>query len=536
MKRLTALLLALAMALTVFASCGKIDDTPSIEVQTTPVVTTEAEGTTESQVTTEVTTLPEETQGTTEATTTVPVTEAPATTTEASFNVTKIDPITKYATDDLNVRKGPDTTYEKLGKLTKGAEITVTGRVGTWYQIEFEGKVGYVSASYVADASAPEVDDEPIIDDDDIVIEDDDPVVDDDEPTVDNTSYDWVENNGWGSMINRFNDPKYVTVINQVMEGIKNLQTTILVEPVIGANEANDFVFNVLCMLPIEECYVKNITYSKYPNGMMKSAVVTYYVNSRSEADKMVNQLRSAANSVVGNLSSSMSDYQKIKYLHDWLVKKCTPDTENVGGPWADSAYGSIVDGRPICLGYAKGMFYLLSKAGIEATFATGVGDKAKHIWVKAKAGGNWYNIDIGWDDPGTPNKNDKNYIGYEYFMVTDSFMKQSHAEVHNMNDFFKDPSCTATSLDWYRVNGYYASPYSEAQNIIKQAIKDATKSGNSTAYAYIKLGSKNVYDQFKSYYSTGTLSSELLGGTGYTCSLRYFDSDTWCITYVLKK
>lgn len=535
MKKLTALLLAIAMTFTVFASCGKIDDTPSIEVQTTPVVTTEPDVTAEAPITTEVTTLPEYTQGT-EATTTEPVTEAPATTTEASFNVTKMDPTTKYATDDLNVRKGPDTTYEKLGKLAKGAEITVTGRVGTWYEIEFEGKVGYVSASYVVDSITPPETDAPVVDDEDIVIDDDDPVIDDDEPTVDNTSYDWVEDNGWGAMINRFNDPKYVTVINQVMEGIKNLETDILVEPVISASEANDFVFNVLSMLAVEECYVKSITYSKYPNGMMQKAKVSYYVNSRSEANKMVNELRTAANSVIGKLSSSMSDYQKIKYLHDWLVKKCTPDMDNVGGPWANTAYGSIVDGRPTCLGYAKGLFYLLGKADIDATFAVGVGSQAKHIWVKAKANGSWYNIDVTWDDPATPNNNDKNYIGYEYFMVTDNFMKQTHADVYNMNDFFNDPSCTSTSLDWYRVNGYYASSYSEAQNIIKQAVNDATKNGSSVTYVYIKLGSKNVYDQFKAQYTTGNVNSELLSGTGYTCATRYFDSDTWCITYMLKK
>ena len=34
----------------------------------------------------------------------------------------------------LNVRKGPNTTYEKAASLTRGQEVTVVGMSGQWYK------------------------------------------------------------------------------------------------------------------------------------------------------------------------------------------------------------------------------------------------------------------------------------------------------------------------------------------------------------------------------------------------------------------
>jgi uncharacterized protein YgiM (DUF1202 family) len=56
----------------------------------------------------------------------------------------------------VNVRSGPGTSYPIIGTAPKGAVYPVTGKSGSYYQISFNGKTGYVYSSYISvTASAP---------------------------------------------------------------------------------------------------------------------------------------------------------------------------------------------------------------------------------------------------------------------------------------------------------------------------------------------------------------------------------------------
>ncbi len=48
----------------------------------------------------------------------------------------------------LNVRSGAGTGNSIIGKLYDGVEVRVTGKVDGWYQINYSGKVGYISSKY----------------------------------------------------------------------------------------------------------------------------------------------------------------------------------------------------------------------------------------------------------------------------------------------------------------------------------------------------------------------------------------------------
>lgn len=56
---------------------------------------------------------------------------------------------TVTVTEGANVRKGPGTDYDKLGLAYVGTELTVTGKSGDWYEVEFEGQTGYIASSLV---------------------------------------------------------------------------------------------------------------------------------------------------------------------------------------------------------------------------------------------------------------------------------------------------------------------------------------------------------------------------------------------------
>lgn len=70
-------------------------------------------------------------------------------TTEAEYEITDVE-LTMYATDPLNVREGPDASYEALGQLMVGDAVTVTGELSNgWYRIDYDGTTAYVSGDYL---------------------------------------------------------------------------------------------------------------------------------------------------------------------------------------------------------------------------------------------------------------------------------------------------------------------------------------------------------------------------------------------------
>lgn len=67
---------------------------------------------------------------------------------------------TMYVKSGVNVRDLPSSDGEKLGKLSEGEAVTVTGQCNEtkWYRIVYKNQIGYVSNSYLTDSkpSVPE--------------------------------------------------------------------------------------------------------------------------------------------------------------------------------------------------------------------------------------------------------------------------------------------------------------------------------------------------------------------------------------------
>lgn len=69
---------------------------------------------------------------------------------QQEFTVEEKEAVVMYAKRGVNVRKGPSQDYEKIGSLSAGQEITVTGVADTgWYQITYQDQTGYCSNNYL---------------------------------------------------------------------------------------------------------------------------------------------------------------------------------------------------------------------------------------------------------------------------------------------------------------------------------------------------------------------------------------------------
>ncbi len=137
-------------------------------------------------------------------------------------------------------------------------------------------------------------------------------------------------------------------------------------------------------------------------------------------------KFQKGAKDLIRNLgiSSSMSDYQKAKLIHDALILK-TQYTESEN---SHSAYGALIEGKAVCEGYTFAYSYLLSLVGIQSHGVFGSSRGEGHVWNLVRLDGEYCYTDITWDDQtkhgALARKRD---IFYAYFNITETEMKTDH-------------------------------------------------------------------------------------------------------------
>lgn len=167
-------------------------------------------------------------------------------------------------------------------------------------------------------------------------------------------------------------------------------------------------------------------------------------LNQQSEVDKKAKEI------IESIIKKDMTDFQKELAIHDYIINNTRYDIDNYYNgsiPWESyTSYGALVKGVAVCQGYANAMSKLLTLAGIENMIITGKANGEAHAWNLAKLDGQWYHVDVTWDDPIFYKNGAKiDTIRYDYFNITDLQMMKDH--IWDMNAY---PKCTETK---YRYN-----------------------------------------------------------------------------------
>lgn len=193
-----------------------------------------------------------------------------------------------------------------------------------------------------------------------------------------------------------------------------------------------------------------------------------------------------AAKDIISQLKPDMDDYEKLKYFHDYLVLNCETDPED---EYADTIYGALVRKKALCEGYTKAFSYLCNLAGIENVIVTGK-TNVHHMWNMVKLGGNWYHVDVTWDKPDDElHKEYPDVILYQYFMVTDSVIKNNHTIVDYPAE---PPKAYGTEENYFVREGADVTKDGELLIAAENAIMDAVK--NRKTSAMVKFSTTDLY------------------------------------------
>ncbi len=109
-----------------------------------------------------------------------------------------------------------------------------------------------------------------------------------------------------------------------------------------------------------------------------------------------------------GQITSSMSDYEKAKVYFTWICQNCTYDYSAGTDSISHIAYALFKNGTAVCDGYTGAYNLLLKLEGIDCYALS----NSEHIWTVATLDGTEYHIDTTWGDSAVS-------IDYSYFAMT---------------------------------------------------------------------------------------------------------------------
>ncbi|HHT98079.1 MAG TPA: hypothetical protein GXZ90_09335 [Clostridiales bacterium] len=136
------------------------------------------------------------------------------------------------------------------------------------------------------------------------------------------------------------------------------------------------------------------------------------YLTTLSEETELNNHIEEALLSL--KLSTS-NDYKKTRKIHDYIVNKISFDESQT----KYSAYNGMIENSGVCEAYALLAYRMFTDSGLETKIITGYAGGELHAWNIVKINDKWYNIDLTWDDPVTPDK--QQYTRYDYFLKNEN-------------------------------------------------------------------------------------------------------------------
>ena len=274
-----------------------------------------------------------------------------------------------------------------------------------------------------------------------------------------------------------------------------------------------DLAFRAVMVDHPEIFYVKGYSIGKYMSGnkLKKIAFSGTYTMTADEVASGREVVDAYVQRVIDGCPEGSSDYEKIKYVYDLLIREneYDPDSEN-----NQNIMSVVKNGRTVCQGYTKVMQLVLGKMDIFCTLVNGkacgrggVPDadelaNAKnvewggHVWNIVKCEGMYYNVDVTWGDAAiTLLNNDGSLtrdidVNYEFFLVDDDYI----AETHDPEPVVPMPRCNSMEDNYYRHEGLYFTGIDPDQ--FYRAFDSALASGESVLF--IKASSPDVYEEIK--------------------------------------
>lgn len=245
--------------------------------------------------------------------------------------------------------------------------------------------------------------------------------------------------------------------------------------------------------------FVSGTFYYSYTSSQTVTSVRPYYQldgkeiepeelkeEQKTRINEQRGELEAVVNEIIAQVDSKWSALEKALFLHDYLATHAQYDT-------GSDAYTILTKGTGVCQAYTLAYRLLLNRVRIPS--GTVSSESLNHIWNLLQIDGNWYHVDVTWDDP---TKDRIGRVRHENFCTSDEKREKlvNEAMKNEENWTFKQdwvysPAVSASSrFDssyWANVdsafvplnkNWYYLSYVSDGSFVLMQT-KDPIEAGS---------------------------------------------------------
>lgn len=205
-------------------------------------------------------------------------------------------------------------------------------------------------------------------------------------------------------------------------------------------------------------------TYTSFLNLFYKIDITPKTNYSSKRIEKMQKELDLAADKIVKQAKKKKTAYDKILFVHDYIIKATDYDNKKEPDELSHTAYGCLVNKKAVCDGYTYAFTLIMNRLGIPSSDVYG----GNHAWNFVLLNGKYYYLDLTWDDP--ISQGEGGALVHHYFMVTTKQIKKTH-KIESENP----PKCTSEKYDYYKRNGLYIELYNleSFEQILSQNLKD---------------------------------------------------------------
>lgn len=235
------------------------------------------------------------------------------------------------------------------------------------------------------------------------------------------------------------------------------------------------------------------------------------YTYTPEERESMQAEIDSQVNMILSQVSMESTEYDKIKYIYETLVKdvayvKDAPDNQNI--------YSTFVRKQTVCAGYAKANKYLLDNLGVYCIYVLGNAAEESHAWNIVRCDGVPCYVDVTWADPlfseevqNMPEITEE--ILYDYLCCSDTTL----GVTHQTDTGYNYPECTSNAWEYYHLNQMYYDS-ADRKTLLKTMYASINTKGENTTF---KFSDETVYTQAREL-----LVNELMEKAGQHLCERY--------------
>ena len=222
--------------------------------------------------------------------------------------------------------------------------------------------------------------------------------------------------------------------------------------------------------------------------------VVSYDLDTTVPADgraAMKQRLESAADVCIGQIPAGASDYEKIKFVYEYIINTTEYDSYGADNQNIQSV---LLNQRSVCAGYSKAFQYILNRMGLFCTYITGtIKSGGDHGWNMVRIDDQYYYVDVTWGDPVFANQMDgagSHAMNYNYLCCTEYDLFKTHTP----DGSIPLPSCTMDNYNYYVMNNMYYETFD--YDTIYSKVMESVWAGEENIV--MKFGSQEAYEQAK--------------------------------------